>query len=103
MLITTANPWPRGPGSTRRSPSLTVRPRNADAHSGAGFKSLVGVRLKGRTRALGESRERVNDGMRREAEALGGSPTLALFDTSRPERAWTEICGFGTPRRVRLQ
>ena len=81
---------------------LTVRSRNIGSQIGAGLKSILGGELKGMTKALVESRERVMQRMVEEAEAKGADAIVAMrFDTSDMGNGWTEICAYGTAVRTK--
>jgi uncharacterized protein YbjQ (UPF0145 family) len=81
---------------------LTVRSRNIGSQIGAGFKSILGGELKGREKAITESRQQVMDRMIEEAQAKGADAIVAMrFDTSEMGSNWTEICAYGTAVRTR--
>src|SRR5437763_17154534 len=80
---------------------LTVRSRNLGSQLGASFKSLVGGKLKGMTKALVDSRHEVVERMVAEAEEKGADAILAMrVDTSEMGPNWTEICAYGTAVRT---
>jgi uncharacterized protein YbjQ (UPF0145 family) len=62
---------------------LTVRSRNIGSQIGAQLKSILGGELKGKTKALIDSREQVMQRMIEEAESKGGNAIIAMrFDTT---------------------
>src|SRR5436853_6959534 len=98
MLITTMNDIPGREVAEVYGEvmGLTVRSRNIGSQIGAGLKSILGGELKGMTKALVESRERVMQRMVEEAEAKGADAIVAMrFDTSDMGNGWTEICAYG--------
>src|SRR5437660_11053947 len=57
---------------------LTVRSRNIGSQLGAGLKSIVGGELKGMTKALVDSRQKVIDRMVDGAKAKGADDVVAI-------------------------